>query len=102
MRFYHDNIGRSEVAEGKYVNDGGQDSTAFTGRYYAENKTLNPMNGENGAASRRDAPQEQGLLVLHHAQIQKEFVQEPLRSLPQWIVYDGYGAQRDRRYVVGG
>ena len=80
---YHDNIG-IEVAEGKYVNDGGQGQrTAFTGRYYAENKTLNPMNGENGAASHvvmlRNT--NKGYSFYTTLQIQKEFVQGPLRGL---------------------
>ncbi len=81
---YHDNIG-IEVAEGKYVNDGGQGvRTAFTGRYYSQNTTLNPMNaGTDGAAANvvmlRNT--NKGYSFYTTLQVQKEFSQGPLRGL---------------------
>ena len=68
---YHDNIG-IEVAEGKSVNDGGKGQrTAFTGNYLADN-TYNVVMLRNT---------NKGYSFYTTLQIQKEFVQGPLRGL---------------------
>lgn len=68
---YHDNIGL-EVAEGKFVNDGGNGQrTVFTGNYLAEN-TYNVVMLRNT---------NKGYSFYTTFQLQKEFTQGPLRGL---------------------
>ena len=85
---YHDNIG-IEVAEGKYVNDGGSGQrTAFTGSYYPYMVTTTDKNGNTAT---KDASKANNVVMLRNTskgysfyttfQLQKEFTQGPLRGL---------------------
>lgn len=93
---YHDNIG-IEVAEGKFVNDGGSGQrTAFTGGYYPYMVQKTDENGKpvvdaDGKAVMTDGSNANNVVMLRNTskgysfyttfQLQKEFVQGPLRGL---------------------